>query len=217
MLEIANLTKRFGPQTVIQNLSFTIARGERITLFARSGAGKTSLINILAGLDPHYEGRVSLAAANPATIFQEPRLFPYMTVEENIFLPLKLRKLALTATRREKYRRWLEVCQLAAFTAHYPGQLSGGMKQKVALVRGFITEPDFVMMDEPFKSIDGPAKQAIIHHLINTYPQMTVLFVTHTPEEVAMLAHSVLVFKDAGLEKFVEYNAAALNGALWAE
>ncbi len=127
--------------SVIEDLSFVIPRGGRVTLFAPTGAGKTTLIDILTGLDRTYEGTFRLAALNPATIFQEPRLFPHMTVEENVFLPAQIRRIPLTTALRGKYERWLEVCDLGAYTQYFPYQLSGGMKQKVALIRGFVTEP----------------------------------------------------------------------------
>lgn len=122
-LVVTNLTKRFATQTVIENLSFRIPKGERVTIFGPSGAGKTTLLNILTGLDRADAGGFALTAANPATIFQEPRLFPYMTVEENIFLPVRIRQIPLTADLRAQYRRWLEVCELGQYTRHYPYQL----------------------------------------------------------------------------------------------
>jgi len=211
LLSVRNLTRRFGSQAIIENLSFSIPKGNRVTLFAPSGAGKTTLINILTRLDRNYEGDWSLAAENSATIFQEPRLFPYMTIQENIFLPARIRGTPITEGLMEKYGRWLEVCDLSAYTRHYPYQLSGGMKQKVALIRGFLTEPDLVMMDEPFTSIDFQSKRAIIRHILDTYPQITVLFVTHTVDEIPLLTQSLLLFKANRLAEFATYDASHLS------
>lgn len=211
LLSVKNLSKRFEKRTVIENLSFRIPTGERVTIFAPSGAGKTTLINILTGLDRADAGGFTLTAANPATIFQEPRLFPYMTVEENIFLPVRMRQIPLTADLRAQYRRWLEVCELGQYTRHYPYQLSGGMKQKIALIRGFMIRPDFVMMDEPFKSIDIRSKQAIIAHILASYPGIAVLFVTHTIDEIPLLTQSVLVFRANRLAEFTQHEAAHLK------
>lgn len=216
ILVVEKLTKRFGApggdcRTVIENLSFAVGRGARVTVFAPSSAGKTTLINILAGLDRDYEGSFTLEATQPAIIFQEPRLFPYMTVEENILLPVKLKRVAMTQERRSayerSYKRWLEVCGLTPFAHHFPYQLSGGMKQKAAIIRGFLTEPDFVMMDEPFKSIDMAAKQAIIQHILDSYPTtglgaVTILFVTHAIEEAPLLTESLLLFKTNQLAEY---------------
>jgi NitT/TauT family transport system ATP-binding protein len=210
LLAVSNLGKRFGTQTVIENLSFSI-KGSRVTIFAPSGAGKTTLIKILTGLDHDYEGAFSLAAENSATIFQEPRLFPYMTVQENIFLPARIRQIPITQHLLDKCRHWLDVCELSRYTHHYPYELSGGMKQKVALIRGFLLDPDFVMMDEPFTSIDAQSKQAIIGHILDSYPEITVLFVTHILEEVPLLTSSLLLFKAARLAEFTMYSTSHLS------
>ena len=208
---VSKLTKRFAGKAVIEDLSFPIPRGGRVTIFAPSGSGKTTLINILSRLDTTYEGSVALAARNTSTIFQEPRLFPYMTMEENIFLPIKIRKTPVTPELLNIYKRWLEVCDLSACTHQYPYELSGGMKQKVALIRGFLTEPDLVMMDEPFNSIDFRSKRTIIHHILATYPNITVLFVTHTVDEIPLLTQSLLLFKSGRLADYSIYDTSQLS------
>lgn len=223
-LVVTRLTKRFATDQppVIENLSFAIPRGGRVALFAPTGAGKSTLINILTRLDRAYGGSFTLAARQPATIFQEPRLLPHMTVEENIFLPAKIRK----TTRKTptagpdwmaRYRRWLDVCDLAPYTQCYPHQLSGGMKQKVALIRGFLTEPDFVMLDEPFKSLDLLSKQAIIRHILAAYPDITLLFVTHTIEEVPLLTQSLLLFKPTRPDRpnLAEFTTYRTDDSAW--
>ena len=210
-LSVRNLTKRFAGQNVLENLSFSIPEGSRLTIIAPSGSGKTTLINILAGLDASFEGSFTLAAKNPATIFQQPCLFPYMTVAENIFLPARIRKVRISADLLNNYDRWLEVCDLSAYVQCYPYQLSGGMKQKVALIRGFLTEPDFVMMDEPFNSIDFQSKRSIIRYILKTYPGITILFVTHTLDEVPLLTQSFLLFKSNRLADFSTYDASNLS------
>lgn len=216
VLTVTHLTKRFktaGPP-VIENLSFAIPSGGRVTLFAPTGSGKSTLINILTCLDRAYEGSFALIAHNPATIFQEPRLLPHMTVEENVFLPAKLRKTPITPDLMTRYRHWLDVCDLAPYTQHYPYQLSGGMKQKTALIRGFLTEPDFVMMDEPFKSLDPRSKKAIIRHILGAYPGITILFVTHAIEEAPLLTQSLLLFRVNRLAEFSTFDASRLNDTL---
>lgn len=216
LLTVTRLTKRFGRDLppVIENLSFAVPKGARVTIFGPSGAGKTTLINILTRLDRAYEGAFALAAQHPATIFQEPRLFPYLTAEENIFLPVKIRATPITPDLLAQYQRWLEVCDLVPYVSHYPYQLSGGMKQKIALIRGFLTGPDFVMMDEPFKSIDVRAKRAIIRHILDNYPDVTVLFVTHTVDEIPLLTESVLLFKANRLAEYTLHDAARLKANL---
>ncbi|OQA41832.1 MAG: Spermidine/putrescine import ATP-binding protein PotA [Chloroflexi bacterium ADurb.Bin325] len=167
----------------------------------------------MTGLEQADSGTFTLAARRPATVFQEPRLLPHMTVEGNILLPLRMRRTPLTPALRARYEGWLAVCDLAAYTKHYPYQLSGGMKQKVALIRGFITEPDFVMLDEPFKSLDPRAKQQIIGHIRATYPDLSLLFVTHNIEEIPLLAQSLLRFREGRLASYTLHDAARIDAA----
>lgn len=206
-LSVDHLTRRFGPlePPVIDNLSFGIPRGGRVTLFAPTGAGKSTLINILSGVDREYEGKFTLATNRVSTVFQEPRLFPHMTVEENVFLPLRVRRMAATQAVRQRYDAWLDVCGMRAYAQHYPHELSGGMKQKVALMRGFITEPEFVMLDESFRSLDWESKQAIAAHIRSAYPGVGLLFVTHVLEEAPLLTESLLRFRTNRLNQYTEH------------
>jgi NitT/TauT family transport system ATP-binding protein len=216
ILVVDGLTRRFGTAgpPVIENLSFAIPRGGRVALFAPTGAGKSTLINILTGLERADSGTFMLAARRPATVFQEPRLLPHMTVEENILLPVRMRRTPLSPALLARYEGWLAVCDLIAYTKHYPYQLSGGMKQKVALIRGFLTEPDFVMLDEPFKSLDGRAKQRIIRHILATYPGISLLFVTHTIEEIPLLAQTLLRFREGRLAGYSLHDALRIDTTL---
>jgi ABC-type nitrate/sulfonate/bicarbonate transport system ATPase subunit len=210
ILSVESLTRRFGQaeRPVIDNLSFSIARGGRVTLFAPTGAGKSTLINILSGVDREYEGKFTLGTERVSTVFQEPRLFPYMTVEENVFLPLRVRRAGVTAVARERCEAWLAVCGLRAYARRYPHELSGGMKQKVALIRGFITEPEFVMLDESFRSLDWESKQAIAGHIRSAYPCVSLLFVTHVLEEAPLLTESLLRFRT---NRLAQHDASRLD------
>lgn len=207
VLHVNNLFKDFGSHQVIKSLSFNLQKGNRTAIYAPSGAGKTTLIKILAGLEPETSGKIQLNVPAPVTIFQEPRLFPYMTVEENILLPYKIRKTGFSKELFNQYHRWLKVCELIQWKDYYPCQLSGGMKQKVSLVRGLLGHPSFVMMDEPFQSIGATSKKAIIEHMKENYPELTIFFVTHNAEEVRMLAQSVLFFTTNYLSNPLHINA----------
>ena len=211
MLQIDELNKTFNGIPVIERLSLRLLKGERMALFAPSGAGKTTLMRILAGLETQDSGLVTLQDEKTAVIFQEPRLFPFLTVEENIFLPFKAMKREVTSEIRERYQRWLEVCELTSCGNYFPSQLSGGMKQKVSIIRAMLTQPKFVLMDEPFQSIGFEAKQAMIEFLLEEHPQLTCLFITHLPEEIPMMAHCVLVFQHQCLCMGVEMPAEAFS------
>jgi ABC-type nitrate/sulfonate/bicarbonate transport system ATPase subunit len=122
-------------------------------------------------------------------------LFPFLTVAENILLPFKVKGKAVTGEVEQRYRRWMEVCELNDYAGYYPFQLSGGMRQKVSLIRGLLPEPHFIMLDEPFQSINAAAKQGIIAAILTTLPDISILFVTHIAEEIPALAQTVLYFQ----------------------
>ena len=117
ILAVSRLNKQFNTQPVICDLSFSLKPAERLALLAPSGAGKSSLINLLSKVDTAYTGSFAVNAQNPATIFQEPRLFPYMTVEENIFLPFRLQGKSTTAHYQQHYRHWLAVSAATSLCA----------------------------------------------------------------------------------------------------
>lgn len=200
VLIIEKLSRCFGSHRVIDNLSLALRAGERLTVFAPSGSGKTTLINILTGLDFDHQGFYHIETKKFSTIFQESRLFPHLTVHENILLPLQVKKVPISSRVLTKYRSWLDICGISERTRDFPFQLSAGMKQKVALIRCFMTEPDFVMMDEPFTSIDYSSKHRIIEYILQTYPFLTVLLMTHNLEEVPCFTQKIMVFKNCALD-----------------
>jgi NitT/TauT family transport system ATP-binding protein len=214
MVTVEELNKSYGSHKVIDALSFTIQEGERMAVFAPSGAGKTTLIKILAGLEKPDSGRVFLADPNPVTVFQEPRLFPFLTITENILLPYKIQNRSITSEVQRRFDSWVELCDLGDFIHHYPYQLSGGMRQKVALIRGLLGQPRFIMLDEPFQSINYAAKQAIISHIIKSMPGLSLLFVTHIAEEIPLLAQTVLFFTNSCLAHPERVKAELLQGKL---
>jgi ABC-type nitrate/sulfonate/bicarbonate transport system ATPase subunit len=203
IVTVSHLHKRFGEEhSVIRNLSFSLRQGQRLAIFAPSGSGKTTLLQILAKLQQPDSGNVRLETVNPVVIFQEPRLFPHLTVEENILLPFQVQKKALSEQNQKDYAAWLEVCELGNFRHHFPHELSGGMKQKVALVRGFLQKPALALLDEPFQSIGQTAKKGIIQHLLRSQPGLSMLFVTHDPDEVRLLADDALFFQNNYLGQY---------------
>jgi len=202
IVTVSHLYKRFAEHTVIRNLSFSMEEGQRLAIFAPSGSGKTTLLQILAKLKQPDSGNVCVETTHPVVIFQEPRLFPHLTVEENIFLPFQVQKKAVDEQTQNEYAAWLEVCELGKFRHHFPHELSGGMKQKVALMRGLLQKPALALLDEPFQSIGQTAKKGIIQHLLVSQPGLSMLLVTHDPEEVRLLAEAVLYFQSNHLGQY---------------
>lgn len=211
VLEVKNLQKKYGSHLVLNDLSLSIRREERVALLAPSGTGKTTLVRILCGLEQADKGEVNLAEPIDVVIFQETRLFPFLTVEENIYLPFKACGKPISDEIRKRCEEWLDVCELGAFRAHYPFQLSGGMKQKVTLIRGLLDSPRLVIMDEPFQSIGMESKQAITQFLLKTNPQMTLLFITHIREELPLLAQRVIALQPPSINNLLPNTQKVFN------
>lgn len=179
MLKVSDITKKFNDQTVLDRLSFSVKRGERIALTAPSGSGKTTLISILAGIDRDFSGKVTFNHKKKGVVFQEPGLFWYKTLRENILYPLELGRVPLCNEVKENYQRWLWVTGLTPHELYYPHQISRGMKQKGALVRALILNPDLLLMDEPFSAMDKTSVRSIVDHIRSSCPDLTMIVATH--------------------------------------
>jgi NitT/TauT family transport system ATP-binding protein len=178
-------------QPVLKDIAVTIDPRSFVVITGPSGGGKTTLLNIIAGLDGDYEGEVLLGGADTKIgyIFQAPRLLPWRTVYENIALVLPEGE-----SRHGEIEDMLRQVGLEGFSSQYPERLSLGMQRRVALARGFITEPDVLLMDEPFVSLDDPTAQGLRELLIGLWNRRptTVIFITHDRTEAVMLGTRVL-------------------------
>jgi NitT/TauT family transport system ATP-binding protein len=196
------VTKRFGRNAVVlEGVSFSIRAGEFVAIVGPSGCGKSTLLRMIAGLERSDEGRLAVAQADEgrrtqsAFVFQEPALLPWRTVTENIAVPLELARRP-RAERLSRVRESLQLIGLSANDAEKrPRQLSGGMKMRVSLARALVTEPDLLLLDEPFGALDDLLRQRLneeLHRLWSTQ-RWTALFVTHNVSEAVFLAERVLV------------------------
>ena len=182
------------PITALRNLRFTVSRGEFVCVLGPSGCGKTTLLNIVAGLDRDYSGHVMVApisaGAEPTLgyVFQTPRLLPWRTAAENIQLALR------PGQDPRIVDDMLSMTGLSEFGNTYPERLSVGMSRRVALARAFAVEPDLLLMDEPFVSLDETTAQRLRLMLIDIWHRRptTVLFVTHDTREAVMLADRIV-------------------------
>jgi len=204
-LEIMNLSKIFvangSHSTVLDDISFSARTGEMICILGRSGCGKTTLLNVLAGFLPASSGTVLLngqpvkePGPDRCVVFQEDTLFPWLTVWENIAFGLK----GQTRDKeylREEVDRFLSLVGLTEFRDYLPREISGGMKQRVALARVLILKPRVLLMDEPFASLDTQTREEMQNLLINLWEKLaqTILFVTHDVDEAVTLADKILV------------------------
>lgn len=182
----------------IENLAFSAQPGEFVAIVGPSGAGKTTLLNLVAGLDRSMQGSIVFPSgktwhADPklALMFQEPRLMPWLTVQQNLELVLPPQ---VRSQRRAALQDLLASVGLPDCSALFPGQLSGGMQRRVALLRAFIVEPDLLLMDEPFQSLDAPTADQLRILLQDLWQRTrpTVLFVTHNLREALCLADRIL-------------------------
>ncbi len=181
---------------VMENLRLSLGFGEFAAVFGPSGCGKTTLLNIVAGLDPDFQGSVRLAPAgrdgNPVIgyVFQNPRLLPWRTVEENLRLVLPSHP-----GSGDGVGEILDAVGLADARHIYPNRLSVGMARRVALARAFVIEPELLLMDEPFVSIDAAAANRLRRLLLSMLDRRptTVLFVTHDLREAISLADRIVI------------------------
>jgi NitT/TauT family transport system ATP-binding protein len=201
-IAVEHLTKAYPNGTIaLGGVNLEIAEGEFVAIVGPSGCGKSTLLRILAGLDRATGGRVRFAGAAAradqlpsATVFQEQSLFPWMRVGENVALAFD--SLAVPRDRvRARVRDVLGLVGLAEFARAWPHQLSGGMKQRAAVARAFVTDPPVLYMDEPFGALDEQTRVGLANELMRLWERSpkTIVFVTHGIEEAVTLADRVVV------------------------
>jgi len=195
LLRLARVGHSFGAVEVIAALDLEVRRGEFVALVGPSGCGKTTLLNLCSGWQ-RPTGGVVQRPDRLRMVFQQDGLFPWLTVGENV--RLGLRHVPEDTEKDRRARALLDLVGLGAFEAHYPHQLSGGMRQRVELVRALGGETDLLLMDEPFSSLDYLTRlrmRAELARLLREAPR-TVVLVTHDIEEAAQLADRVLVLTE---------------------
>jgi NitT/TauT family transport system ATP-binding protein len=203
MLAVEHLSKSYGSMVAIKDLTFEVREREFLCIVGPSGCGKTTLLRCAAGLLPLTSGRVSLhgkPVTGPpekmALVFQEygRSLFPWLTVERNVRLPLGRKRLA-EAERMRLVEESLAAVGLAEFGDHFPWQLSGGMQQRVAIARALAYQPQVLLMDEPFASVDAQTRADLEDLLLRVWEEfgVTILFVTHDIDESVYLGDRILV------------------------
>lgn len=183
-----NISKSYGERRVFDELSLDIEEGEILCVLGASGTGKTTLLNVIAGLT-EYEGSVENAPKSVGYIFQEPRLIPNLSVKEN---------LRYVGGRDEIIDEILRKIGLFDKCGERAGKLSGGEKQRVAFARAFVTEKDALLLDEPFSSLDTALKIRLMNVFAGLWKEKkkTAVFVTHDLEEACALAHRIVVLDE---------------------
>ncbi|PBC60517.1 sulfate ABC transporter ATP-binding protein [Streptomyces sp. Tue6028] len=194
---IENVSKSFagpaGQQLVLDDITLDVAPGEFVTLLGASGCGKSTLLNLVAGLDEPTAGSIT-TNGRPALMFQEHALFPWLTAGKNIELALKLRGVA-KADRRDKAEELLELVRLKGAYGKRVHELSGGMRQRVAMARALAQDSQLLLMDEPFAALDAITRDVLHDELTRIWREtrLSVLFVTHNVREAVRLAQRVVL------------------------
>ena len=215
LLEIQNVTRRFGDFTAVDNVSIGIEAGEFFTLLGPSGCGKTTLLRMIAGFDVPDGGRVLLNGEDLAgrpperrpmrMVFQSYALFPHMTVEGNVAFPLQMAKTP-AAEIGARVAAALEDVRLQCLGQRYPHELSGGQKQRVALGRALVTHPAVLLLDEPLAALDAKLREEMQIELINLQKEVgiTFVYVTHDQTEALALSHRIAVMNKGRVEQLDE-------------
>ena len=201
-VEISSLRREYagvqGTVVAIDHVDLNVAAGEFLCIVGPSGCGKSTLLRILAGLDKQSSGSIKVDstgwAVENAMVFQESGLFPWMDVETNVRFGLDTRGVP----RPEAVRRVetaLKLVGLGKFRRHYPHQLSGGMRQRSAIARAFVTDPGMLLMDEPFAALDAQNRLILQAELVRLWEQTgkTVIYVTHSIEEALLMGDRTVI------------------------
>lgn len=175
MLKIKNITASYENETIISNLSYEFEDQKKYAITGRSGIGKTTLINLLCGLKKPDNGEIESSYVRPAYMFQEPRLFPWLTALENLMLVTSDKARAETLLTSLLYEK--------EALSKYPHELSGGMKQRVSIARALCFDGDILLMDEPFKGLDKEMRQSIRKIVFDYAKDKTVIMITHDAED----------------------------------
>lgn len=204
-MQIQNLYKHYQVSgrtlDVLSDLNLRIENHEITVVLGRSGCGKTTLLRLIANLEPADSGRIS-DIGTTGIIFQEPRLMPWLNVTDNILFGLP-RKERTLKTNHPKLTHLIGLTGLAGFEKAFPSQLSGGMQQRVSLARALVYGPEYLLMDEPFASLDHFTRIQMQKELLNIQRKenMGVLFVTHSIDEALTLANRIVILEHGTCKK----------------
>ena len=200
-ISVRGLTKAFYDERTervtlaVRDIDLTIYRGQFVCLVGPSGCGKTTILRILAGLETALDGDVHLASDRPpGMVFQEASVLPWLTVEQNVGFPLAIHHVG-KAERKRRVDALLELTGLSDFRTALPQQLSGGMRQRVAVARALVDDRDILLMDEPFGALDEQTRLVLQQELLRIWEasRKTVVFITHSVDEALTLADRVIV------------------------
>lgn len=211
-LNVIDLDKKYGDNTIFENIRFDAEQGEFVTLLGPSGCGKSTLLRCIAGLTEIDSGTIELNGReithaapqkrNIAMVFQSYALFPNMTVRENVAFGLKMRKVRSDEIQ-QRVKQILELVELESYADRYPQQLSGGQCQRVALARSLVTRPDLLLLDEPLSALDARIRKHLRQQIrqIQQELNLTTIFVTHDQEEALTMSDRIVLMNQGRIEQ----------------
>ncbi|UCE73321.1 MAG: ABC transporter ATP-binding protein [Methanomassiliicoccales archaeon] len=213
---LKNVSKSFDDLMAVRDLSLVVKDEEFVSLLGPSGCGKTTVLRLIAGLEQPTNGEiyedgklVSGPGSDRGMVFQEFALFPWRTVIKNVEFGLEIKGLS-KHKRREKALKYIDLVNLEGFEDTYPHELSGGMKQRVGIARALANEPDVLLMDEPFGSLDAQTRNIMQKELLRIWEQTktTIIFVTHSVDEAVYLSDRIIALtaRPASVKKTIPVN-----------
>ena len=203
-IHVENLTKKFGDLLVLDNITFDIKKGEFVCVVGPTGCGKTTFLNLLSCLIEPTEGKLLIDGqpADPkkhdiAFVFQEPSSFPWLNVEQNIEIGMKIKKIP-EKERKERVERMISLMGLEQFRKSYASQLSVSTEQRMVIARAFAMNPDLLLMDEPYGQMDIKMRFYLEDEVIRLWRETgtTVIFITHNIEEAVYMAERILILSN---------------------
>ncbi|MCQ6277288.1 ABC transporter ATP-binding protein [Bacillus sp. V3B] len=211
LVELENVNFQYdnNSSSILHDINFVIEKNSFVSLLGPSGCGKSTLLNLIAGFNPNYAGSIEIGGnkvKNPSKdrgfVFQDLALFPWLSVSENVEFGLKMQNIPKKA-RQQKVKEMIELVGLTQYTDFPISSLSGGMRQRVALARTLATEPNILLLDEPFSALDAQTRDVLqeellsLHHKLN----MTTVNVTHSIDEAVYLSDYVILLSKKGTIK----------------
>lgn len=187
-MEIKNLTKTFGDKIIFNDFSITIPKNYITFIMGESGCGKTTLLRIIAGLDKDYSGEIIKESNSISCVFQEPRLFPAITVKKNLELVQKGSDLSLDEI--------LKIVELEGEENSFPDSLSGGMRMRLSLARALYFNGDIFLMDEPFSALDENMKNRIIPRVFKLLKGKTVIVISHDVNDAKLYSDNIITLEN---------------------
>lgn len=194
-ITLKNVSKIYSiagkPFRAVSDLTLNLNREERTILIGESGCGKSTLLKLISGLEEQTEGGILFHEIDPSMVFQNPRLFPWKNVRENIEFSLK------DEVEKEEVDKWIKMVKLSGFETAYPSQLSGGMQSRVSLARAMVAKKNYLLMDEPFAALDGFTRSEMQKQLLEIVDvtKRGFLFVTHSIDEAFLLGERIIIMK----------------------